>query len=55
MGQHAARPIGQHDTRDLRRHERSERRAFWWLMAVCAGVLAYVATHGAEIARMVVL
>lgn len=37
-----ARPMGQHDTAELERLQRAERRAFIVVMTVCAVTLGYV-------------
>lgn len=53
MHQHAPRPMGQHDTTELERLQRAERRAFYVVLAVSIATLLYVAANAADIARAV--
>lgn len=39
MTHHEARPMGWHDTTELERLQRGERRAFYVVLIACAGVL----------------
>lgn len=40
MHNHPARNLAMHDTTELERHERAERRAFFIMLAACAAFLA---------------
>ena len=41
----AARPVAMHDTTELERLQRAERRAFYFVLVVCVAVLGYVARN----------
>lgn len=43
MNEHAARPLAMHDTTELRKLQRAERRAFVLVLAACGAVLVGMA------------
>ncbi len=51
----SARPVAMHDTTELERHQRGQRRAAWYVGIVCFITLAYVATHARLIVAAVLL